>query len=307
MQTHFLSKEQVQAYLADLANRLRDMKALAPSVICPIGYSGSVLLRELYSIAPDLIDRTLVARVANARASGESLFDDGGDHDFEGKRVLVIDSSVHSGMTMRGIVTGVLALGAKAVCSYTLVLKRGALFTPSFWGLMIDDHDRAYFLLKELPNNRLSVTAPYVHIRKLSEADRTLPPLATGLAFDNTTWGERYDLMAGSDRKRLTYLLEDGTRLGGWITFLIQDKYVWVQELGIAPQANGKSAHYAEALLRWAETNARHSSCEEVRVWVPASEALQYKRCGYRSIARARPRDGGADRRLMAKKVLYHI
>ncbi len=43
--------------------------------------------------------------------------------------------------------------GAKQVCSYALVMKHSSGFIPSFWGVTIGDHDRAYFLLDVLPNN----------------------------------------------------------------------------------------------------------------------------------------------------------
>jgi hypothetical protein len=309
MHTHFLSREQVAAYLNDLQIRLLDMGASSPTILCAIGYSGEVLVRELLRVSRDLPDRVAVVKVEYDQATRRLDFQEGDAADFEGRRVLVIDSSVHSGRTMLGVVRAVCGHGAGAVCTYTLVLKRGAVFVPSLWGLMIDDHDRAYFLLGRLPNNRLSVDAPYNHIRKLSESDRDLPALVTGVpSLDSADWQARYQAIIESKRQRSTYLVEGRTHIHGFVTFKVDENYLWVYELGLRAGTPLRDAtYYADALLRWTETNARHSGCEEVRIWVPSTSADDLRRWGYHPIAKGRAKTGGNEHKLMAKRVLYHI
>jgi hypothetical protein len=322
MYTHFLGKEQVDAYLMDLRMRLEGMTEARPTLLCPIGTSGEVLIRELFRLWPELADMVAVLRVDFDRTTQKLMAldrpDQGADSEaylkssleyVPHKRVLVIDSSVHSGVTMLSVVRAMYAAGASAVCSYALVLKRGALFVPGIWGLTIEDHDRAYFLLSRLPNNRLSVTLPFIHIRKLSSADLGLPSLHFGsVAIDSLSLTDRYDAMIRSHRAVLTYLLEDRSEVVGIVTFEKSDTRLRILELAVVTSASpDRAGAYGNALLRWAETNARNSHCEEVQIWTFARDVPSLVALGYASKARAIPRDGSPERKLMVKRVLYHI
>jgi len=87
------------------------------------------------------------------------------------QNVLVMDGAIHSGTTMKAVIDALKKHGAKQICSYGLILKRGAVFVPSIWGMVIDDYDRAYYLLTRLPNLRLQKFKAFAHLRMLSQDD----------------------------------------------------------------------------------------------------------------------------------------
>ena len=68
------------------------------------------------------------------------------------------------------------------------MLKRGSCFIPNIFGLLIHEHDRAYFLLDKIPNHRIM---PFGAFRKLAQEDVKRPEgeVKTGLSsIDKMTW-----------------------------------------------------------------------------------------------------------------------
>src|SRR5207302_1003484 len=186
--------------------------AARPTVWFPIGRSGEVLIERLLLRFPKLTEETVIDRVNFDRKTSQTFFTDGDPADaLAGTHALVIDSSVHSGGTMLRVLKAVGAYKPASVSSYTLVLKRSSTFVPSLWGVMINDHDRAYFLLDQLPNNRLHKSVHNTHIRRLTKDDFNVPPVVSGLnSIDRVTWGDRFYDMACSEHERRTYFLEQG-------------------------------------------------------------------------------------------------
>ncbi len=200
----------------------------------------------------------------------------------------------------------------KSVASYTLVLKRSSAFIPTYWGVTIDDHDRAYFLLDKLPNNRLNPKRPESHLRLLCEGDLGSPGVVGGVdALDRVAWEERLWDMRSSERERRTYLAEVGNVVVGYVTFVMGQFVVGEHALMIdevVVSQDHQDQKHGSALMRWAETMARQSRCQEIRLWAIEDQVGKYKHLGYSDVAGAKPMVlDGHNYTLMSKRVIYHI
>jgi GNAT superfamily N-acetyltransferase len=306
MHTHYLGQEEVLAYCRDLVARLKAMGACIPTVWCPIGRSGEELAASILGTDQSLIPSTSLVRVDYNRDSEQVTCTDGDiDADVPGKHVMVLDSSVHSGATMSSIVERVAGAGPASICTYSLVLKRSAAFIPSFWGVTINDHDRAYFLLDELPNNRLSPKTPSVHIRRLGKRDLGKPPVLSGLkSLDRITWCDRFYDMESGTRNRVSYILESKADILGYVTVTFANTAMFIDEVAVAEGNTGKGN--ASALVRWAETCARQACAEEIRLWGVASAAPMYEHLGYKKLGQEMQL-GDELYHLMSKRVMYYI
>ncbi len=180
MHTWHLADDTVDAYLRDFLDRLLQIPNVERWVWFPVGGSGNKLANCALRLASrELVDMTQLCRVSHVRQKEEISFDDDDlDGLLRGANVLVIDSSVHSGWTMNAVTREIASHGPRDITSYSLVVKRGSSFIPSYFGLVIDDHDRALFLLGKYPNNRMMPTGV---VRRLDKSDITRPPVVTGV------------------------------------------------------------------------------------------------------------------------------
>src|SRR5437773_6644368 len=149
MVTHFIGHEQVSAYLRDFLVRLERLDAV-PTLWCPLTRSGVALLNQLLDLVarnhPQSAESVSVLPIEVKDGSDEIRFSNGDPaKDIPGKNVLIFDGATHSGRTMTNCVPEVLRHGAAGVCTYSLVLKRGSNFIPTFWGVTVDDVDRVFF------------------------------------------------------------------------------------------------------------------------------------------------------------------
>ncbi|MBN1344844.1 MAG: GNAT family N-acetyltransferase [Phycisphaerae bacterium] len=323
MNTHYLGGEEVRAYSRDLVRRIRDLGNKMPRVWIPIGRSGREILKKLLEVDPELDSRIVPVPAEFDRdhdhKATTARFEKGAKARITGKNVLVMDGAVHSGRAMLSVVRKASELGAAGVFSYTLVLKRSSVFVPSFWGVTIDDHDRAFFLLEELPNNRFTCApsgpeykppqrTPNFHIRMLMKQDLELPKFKCGLkSLDRLTWSDYYYDMVNSDRDFWIYLLEVGTRIAGYVSFSLRDGG-WLSVESVAVRRVDRGKGYASALMRWAETNARQFGCEESRLWAIEREVHKYEHLGWKKVQHEEPLclDDGRYHR-MCKRILYHL
>jgi|ERR1051326_4742481 GNAT superfamily N-acetyltransferase len=311
MRTYYPGDAEVDAYLRDIAARFAVLEPNYPHVWCAIGPSGRILARRLLKLAAELTGSLIVVRCD--RMTHVNTIDTGDPaREIGGKDILVLDSSVHSGNTMLGVVRDVAKLKPKSITTYSLILKRSSAFVPTCWGLTIGDHDRAYFLLKRLPNNRLHKTALCRHLRLLTEADLGVPPVKSGLeSMDRITWADRYYDMRCSDRERRTYLLEVGDAIVGYVTFALKvlttgDTVLFVDEIAVAGDQQNKG--YAGTLMRWAETSARNLCCSEMRLWGIREHVDVYAHLGFEVIVpEATMTLDGEVYIHMRKRVIYHI
>jgi hypoxanthine-guanine phosphoribosyltransferase/N-acetylglutamate synthase-like GNAT family acetyltransferase len=307
MYTHFIGAEEVDAYLREFAGRLLKLGDEMPTLWCPIGRSGAVLLERLLRVGgPQLADRVQILSVSFERDEDKVVFSDGDPKaDVKGRRVLVIDSSVHSGTSMHRVVQEIDACSAEGVCSYSLVVKNGSNFVPSFWAVLIEDHDRAYFLLDELPTQRLNRHDPYLHLRRLAQKDLNSLPVKSGLkSLDRITWSDRYYDMVNSE-SQVTYLLEVGRKIVGYLTCQSKDhRTLCIQEVAIDSALTGR--RLGGALMRWGETVARCTRCEEMELWAIANQLDFYKGQGFEHVPKP-PMElaEGESYLLMRKRIVY--
>lgn len=316
MQTLLLGTEQVRAYLTDLKSRLTSLGTEGPTAWVPLGYSGTVLLKELFTIAPELSAGNPIVVNANCRRDGAGdLQIVWGENDapslpeerLSGKNIMVVDSAVHSGSTMAAAVGALWQAGAAGVCSYSLVLKESSSFVPSYWAVSIADEDRAFFLLDAIPNNRfvrpglcaegeetedkfgnalvdpLPKRFPFFSVRRLSHNDLGKNKFAVGVpSLNRSTWADLYYSMRTSDGFWV-YLLERKLEIVGYVAIaLVDDRELSIEQVAVHPDSQGLG--YAGALLRWAETLARLKDCNHLRLWGILEQRKKYLKMGFREI-----------------------
>jgi GNAT superfamily N-acetyltransferase len=308
--THFLGQPEVDAYLADLVERLVGMDAERPTLWLPIGPSGLILAARILDKHPDLVESTSISPVDFNRTSKEVMIDADLPNDLRGRHVLVLDSSVHSGNTMLEVVRSADGQAAASVTSYSLVLKQNSTFVPTFWGLTINDHDRAYFLLEKMPNNRLRTKVAGTYLRQLSEKDiESVPLVASGLApMDRVTWADRWFDIRSGDRDRKTYLLQKGSQVVGFVTFVVSESRHAVTVDEVAVQKGMEGQGFGGALLRFVETMARHVGASELNMWAVDKQVPKYETLGYSKDGGKSPMKlEGSDYFFMRKLIIHHV
>lgn len=280
-----------------------------PEVICALSGSGTALLPFLQDERLDSMAVVGVGLEKDGDATVVRIREED-RAEIKGKRVILIDGAIHSGSTMELCHEHLCAAGATEVCSYSLVVKRGASFVPTFFGLIIQDADRAYFLLDEIPNNRLAAgknRTNYVHLSVLREKDIHREPVDVGVdSMDRVTWGDRYyDSQDSKDRN--TYLLKHLDNAVGYVTLQVEgNQYLAIEEVGVDRNERGKD--YGAILMRFADTMARHSGCKSIRLNAKADKIPFYQKYGY-NIAPKPPIKLGADEvyQPMTRPILYHV
>jgi GNAT superfamily N-acetyltransferase len=225
--------------------------------------------------------------------------------------VLLFDASVHSGGTMLKALRDIEKHGATGVCTYTLVLKRGSQFIPGLWGVMINDHDRAYFQMDMAPNNRLTTHLnekhPYTHLRQLGEADVRKSPVVTEVAsLDRHTWGDRYYDMRESGDGNCTYLLETSNAIVGYVTVHFADHVLYVDE--VAVDVRHRKHGYGGVLMRFADTLTRQQDCWSVRLNAIRDRVEWYQGFGYKVLAGRNPVHVETEEYVpMEKRLVHHV
>jgi GNAT superfamily N-acetyltransferase len=295
MVTYFLSKEDVRAYLRDFLQRLERLEPI-PTVWCPVTNSGTNLLEEMLPLMrdshPELAKKISVVPVG-VNSDKTIKFEIESPDDLANKAILLFDSSMHTGGTMRRSITEAMRLGATAVATYSLVIKRGSCFVPTFWGVMIDDTDRIYFLLDRIPNGRLDSgpekdkagnirKIPCVHIQRLCEDHLKSKQVNCGvISLDRVTWGDRHFDMQAGEHKECTYVLQEGTKIAGYLSLHFADPTIlFVTEIAVDESCLKKG--YGAILMRFADTLARQSNCLWVRLNAIENKIQFYEGFGYR-------------------------
>jgi ribosomal protein S18 acetylase RimI-like enzyme len=280
MKTFFIGREEVDAYACDLASRLASLGDDFPRKWFTLGESGLKFAQALYLALPDDVARQVaVCECAYNRA------DDTLDMPLTGamskdESVLVIDSAIHSGRSMRKTIDHIVGFGAHNIISYSLVLKQGADIIPTYFGVLIGDVDRAVFQLDEIPNNRLAEGKPFGFIRKLERGDvgRTIGSL--GAPFEGLSIG---DLIYQREAYGIeTYLFQVADEIAGFVSFANRQQILFVDAWATLGEYRGRGI--GAATLRWAETLGRAQGCHKVQLWAYDSAVETYKRFGYRVV-----------------------
>lgn len=312
MKTYYLPTEQIDAYLLDLLDRVKRLDPL-PAVWCPVTRSGDELVKKLTNFAakhePSILEKAELLSIEIDNGGREISFLGGDPSEaLAGKSVLLLDGAVHSGNTMCRCVDRILSHKPSHLTSYSIVVKRSSAFLPTFWSLMIDHTDRAYFLLDRIPNNRLNTgksrKQPFVHLRKLDSAVSHRPLLESGVpSIDRLTWTDRYFQMQVSNS--CTYVLETAAAIVGFVSVHIADQELVVDEVVVDP--NARAHGYGGILMRFADTLARHHDCRFVRLNAIENKVDWYRGFGYEPIpGHAAISLDDEKYHPMHRKVLYH-
>jgi N-acetylglutamate synthase-like GNAT family acetyltransferase len=312
MVTYFLGKEEVAAYLRDFMRRLKTFEPV-PTVWCPMTPSGNELLSQMLSLVgnehPDLAENVSVIEIQISPEGEKIRFSEGSPQtEITGKSILLFDSAIHSGSTMAEAAAKLFAFGAKDVCTYSLVVKRCTGFVPTMWGLMIDETDRAFFLLDAIPNQRLhrgmSAPAP-LHIERLDRKHLSRPLVVTNVeSMNRITWGDRFFDMSTNEQGRCSYLLHNGESVAGYLTVhWSKEKLLVIDEVAIDERHQGKK--WGGVLVRFAETLARQSDCRLVRLYAVKEKVELYKHLDY-ELASEEPLTLENEEYFQMEKVLLH-
>jgi len=304
--THYLGKDEVTAYCNDLANRLEALGEACPTKWVTLGLSGlKMAIRLVRQLPPELAKKIQFLFVQYNRESKQLDFGTPIEEvSFGEEPLLVIDSAVHSGKSMLAVIQRLQAAKVKNIISYTLVLKRGAIMIPNYFGVIIDDKDRVYFELDEIPNNRLIENVPFGVLRELRDTDVLKKIGAVSAPFEGLTTG---DLLYNVETFGLrAYVFEYDGEIAGFVSFRNQGDDLFVDSWATANKFAGRGI--GNATFRWAETWARSTRCSQVSLWAYEKAIPVYENYGYEHVD-GKWRDLGEDQRykVMRKKILYNL
>jgi GNAT superfamily N-acetyltransferase len=291
------------------------MASTLPAHWFPLGISGDKMLDEIKPfLPPDFEDRVLITRVAFDRSQNKIVPRDDPDlPTIKDASVFIIDGAIHSGNSMRRLADELSARGARSIWSYSLVLRRTSEFIPSFFGLLIDEHDRAFFQLDEIPNNRLFTSASIARngqfglLRALREEDVHRTPSTVDVAVRSiakTTFGDLYYGVRTQGSRVFVYEL--GGAIVGFITFVPAHKRLFIDTIAI--DRKSQSLGIGGLLMRWAETYARSLSCEAIELWAIEDRRDWYRNAGYEFLPGEIMDIGNGERYAkMRRRLLYNI
>jgi len=233
MKTYTLGAEEIRGYLVDCILRFKTARK-APTVWCSITESGKSLMPEIRSLSK-IHNRKKYSKmevvhldIESKGASEKLVFSENPKARFANKSVLILDGAIHSGRNMSRCANEVLKYKPSALSSYALVIKQSSQFVPTLWSIMIDDTDRAYFILDKIPNNRLNAgkTRPQalVQLRLLGEEHLKRPQVTSSVpSMNRQTWGDKYFQMIATSDEYRTYVLEDMAQIIGYLTVELRD------------------------------------------------------------------------------------
>jgi N-acetylglutamate synthase-like GNAT family acetyltransferase len=288
MHTYFVGDEEVRCYARDLLRRLKTFVQI-PTVWCPVTQSGdqmlNALLEQVKQYYPDLLETVQLLPI-EVDDGNIGFLEENFASIIAGQAVLIIDGAIHSGKMMRRCAQTILSHGPAELSSYSLVVKRGSVFIPTIWGFMMDETDRAFFMLEEIPNNRLNSgtdrAQSAVQLLLLSEDDLKQAPVISDVkSIDRITWSDRHFEMKATDFETCTYVLKRSQTIVGFLTIkLFELGKLLVSEVVVdkTQQKHG----YGGVLLRFADTIARQTNCRSVLLHAIKNKIEFYEYCGYR-------------------------
>jgi len=282
MKTYYLDDKEVDAYLIDLFSHRLDQARKESGgrelVIAYIGNSGKALINRALQLTEVQLNQARIICANIDRSDNKPSFftfdpeggnklltdDDSIMEEVRDTHVLLLDSSVHSGGSMRVIYDRISDAGAAVITTYGLVVKASTSFIPNFFSLMIGHDDRALFLLREIPNNRIMSTGC---LRLLEMQDMNKQPVKSGLAsMDRVSWSDMlYESRVHSEQRR-TFVYEAGGKLLAYLSLQFIGQGVLFLDK-IAVDESMKNRGLGKSLIRWAETFARHNGCHTISLW----------------------------------------
>ena len=302
MHTHHLGTEDVCQYLADLVDKLNIRKdKLFPDVFCPIGTSGMSLLNEFVELVPKGYPFEVIPiNYSREKKIVEGLSDEKIQQLQKAKCVLILDSAIHAGTTMRKSIDAVRTVYSGKIITYSLVIKRGAVFIPNYFGMVMDPHDRAFFLLDKIPNRPIIENGI---VRILEKEDLVRQPSSVDCGSRDLvvpTWGDFwYDIMT---KKSHVFVYENNGAIQGVLSFTIDGESAFLDLL--ASDKNAKGTGIGGGLLHWLRCFARSKRCTRIHLWAVESAADFYKKSGYKETGKTVILDG-INHFQMEKKLIF--
>lgn len=293
-------------------------EAAVPKQWFTLGLSGDRFLNDiLIPLLPDWIkDAVAVTRIRVDRNSGE--VSDRNSHlnsaKFENKSALIIDSAIHSGRSMGLLSDKLFDMGVSSVLSYSLVLKRTSEFIPSFFGLLIDEHDRAFFQLEKIPNNRLysasslrKTDAKFGSLRALREADvhRIPNSLKVDVAsIDKISFADLW--YSTKTQNTHVFVYEVKGEICGYTAFKHEHETLFIDTVAVAKNWHG--AGIGASMMRWVESYARSSKCKKIELWAIDERVEFYRHLGFEpSTSDTMDLGGGEKYKKMSRRILYNV
>jgi N-acetylglutamate synthase-like GNAT family acetyltransferase len=314
MHTYVLGDDDVRRFAKSLASRLEAMGPGAPKTWFTLGVSGDRMAVELGKLLLASARPATVHKLSCIRPSNHVAFR--GGEPAQGELAidcaLVIDGAVHSGGSFLASVNFLHSRGVKSIISYSLIVKRTSNFIPTYFGLLIGEHDRAYFQLDEIPNNRLSMSVvpapPFGHMRAISADDAKGPPryLKTGTpSIDGMSFADLwYDVRAHGKK---VYFYEVDGKIAGLVSFKIQQTGVMLLDT-IARDLQFKRQDVGGIMWRWAETFARSSRCPSVELWAIENRVAWYQTLGFEEVPGEFLDLGPSEKyKKMRRRLLYNV
>ncbi|HEY8581181.1 MAG TPA: GNAT family N-acetyltransferase [Beijerinckiaceae bacterium] len=306
MKTHFIGQEEVSAYALDFARRLVLLGTFFPRKWIYVGRSGKIIadevLRQLPSAEADSV--YAVGALYDRKAKTFSYLSEITAEDFEpGETVLLIDSAIHTGSSLLCGLRSLADMGVHNVLTYGLAVKRGSHLIPTYFGVLIDDWDRALFQLELIPNNRLAETPPFGTLRLLTREHAAaefgaLPKPFVGLSGGDLLYNDHAYGMR-------TYVYELEGRIVGFVSFAEKGGVAFIDAWATCSDHQNKGI--GAATLRWAETWARAANCHSIELWAFEDAVPIYERFNYRkSSPQALDLGQGGRFQLMAKSIMHH-
>jgi len=311
LHTYLLSDEEIRRYGLDFLSRLELLGSSAPQLWCTLGISGDKIAAFLISISgssPAIPSQWV--RLGFDRKKQEIIFRDKKSlPDTLGEEpILLIDAAVHSGKSMSRAVDALYLRGAKNIISYSLVVKRTSDFIPNFFAIAMDEHDRVFFQLEKVPNNRLRQAAPFGTLRALREEDiRRVPDrLNTGVpSIDKTTFADLW--YYAKTQSSTVYIYEIAGRIVAFLHFKHQAGGRLFLDL-VAADLDFQGYRIGSLLMRWAETFARTSKCVAIDLWAIESRVSWYENRGYEVLGVPPMNLGEGESYIkMSRPILYNI
>jgi GNAT superfamily N-acetyltransferase len=302
--TYHLGTEEISSYLRDLAGRISGLGEARPIIWVALGNSGKKIVEKLFNELPKELQPTI--RIVDAtfeRASNTIKSEDLEGVVFDTKDcILAIDDSILSGAGMLALCKLLRSKGAQDIVTYALILKRDASIIPTFFGVLLNPHDRL-LLSDELPNNELNKKPPFATMRALQFSDYNLPLSDAGAPFEGLTAGDLiYDMGA---RNSKTYIFEYAGEIASFISFRKIENSIFVDAWGTVQKYRGKGL--GAPLLRWAETWAKSNGCSEIVLWAYREAIEGYSKAKFTFESEHEINLGaGQSFRVMKKAIFYN-
>lgn len=303
MMTYYLGREEVRAYANDLISKL-NLNGINDDFLCvAIGGSGE----DLACMLSDAIaergntcwQNVDVIRVDFNRDDNEISFYEPKDEALVyGRKVLVLDSAVHSGRTMLKCCDKMHELGAEEVYSYSLAVKQTALFIPTFFGVLISKRDRIYFLLNEIPS--YSSCFPGPGLRKLDAGRFEFDLPESGLTGRVYTIDDLRSYDSVSENNHV-YLCAKGILASGAVGIyvapidavsakegvtMIPEQKMCVIDILQTSRCEPSDAELRANMLEWVETYAKSHDCSAITILVEPTVAESFASLGYKVLGR---------------------